>query len=144
LWHWVFDTEANRFFLEHAWAYLDVSTGGPADNGSDGIEISAFSNEARQGETQRELLRSPTGLFQDRPMPEGLQGQTRPADVIGSRARHAHRYIEARRLKSKNGSDTAVSCGPPIGRFARRTLRIRAAKGVTRSAGRGIPRWLLS
>jgi hypothetical protein len=63
-WRLVFDTETKRLYVEHEWAHMDVRQGGPANNGSEEIEITAFLKEDNQRRAHQELSRLISTLFE--------------------------------------------------------------------------------
>ena len=83
-WRLVFDTEAQRFYIEHEWRHTDAWRAARSNNGTAEFDINGFLAEG-EAQAQAELLRIIESLFKKGAarMPRGAQ---RPAAPRLSRA----------------------------------------------------------
>ena len=65
-WRLVFDTDANRLYVEHEWHHTDVRGRGETDQGRSEMDVGAFLSRFGAGPEHRELVRLLSGLFGDK------------------------------------------------------------------------------
>ena len=65
-WRLVFDTDANRLYVEHEWQYVDVQRKGEANHGQIEMDVTSFLNKPEQGMAHQKLLHLLSRLFEDK------------------------------------------------------------------------------
>ena len=81
-WRLVFDTDANRLFVEHEKTRGDMRGSGYGIN-TEEVDVAAFLGE--HGPGQHELMRLLGTLFEDRKEPRGPEGEKRPPTPTSTR-----------------------------------------------------------